>query len=163
MSYQDLVILYAEKQLQREKELEKREKTAIHNPKIQSWLIFASTWHALLFNNFTELKQALEIKKTLLWQKNQNAKDFKIKFQQRGFKIKCSIDTWTILYQFFATFSNNISLLEFVFDLSAITSLNKITLINLFNKVSRFNNSSPMNNTVAKNIKHLPQLFALDT
>ena len=47
--------------------------------------------------------------------KDRNAKNLKIKFQQRGVRLKCSINKRTILLQFFATFSNKILLLDFIF------------------------------------------------
>ena len=62
-------------------------------------------------------------KKELCFDKtNKKAKNLKIKFQQRGVKLKCSIGKKSILLQFTATLSNKI--------LSAITSQNKIALTN---------------------------------
>ena len=58
----------------------------------------------LPFKNFTLGSKFLKQKRTLLWQKNRNAKNLKIKFQQRRGKPKCSLDKNTeilpILYQF---------------------------------------------------------------
>ena len=68
----------------------------------------------------------------LLWQKTRNAKNLKFKFQQRVAKLKCLIDKRAILTQFFATIFNKILLMEYNFEISAITFQNKIALIKLF-------------------------------
>ena len=91
--------------------------------------------------------------------KKQNTKNLKIKFQQRGVRLKYqqmkskqmkqnSIGKRIKLLQFFTTFANKI---EMYLYLSAITSQDKIVFIKLnFNNASRLNQSSPMNNTVTK-------------
>ena len=92
-------------------------KTVTHIPYTQGWSIFVFISYPLLIKSFPDLQQILEIKKTLFWLKNQNAKNWKITYQQRGFKLKCSIDKNAILHKrvFSVNLSNKILLLESIF------------------------------------------------
>ena len=83
-----------------------------------------------------------------------NAKNLKIKFQQRKGKPKYSIDKRTILLQFFVTFSNKNLLLECILPIcnnfSEQNYLDKL----VFNNVSRLNLPRLMNNTVINKINY---------
>ena len=106
-------------------------KTTIHIPKLNGWSVFVFILYPLLFQNLTDLWWILEIKKNFAFAKNRNAKNFKTKFQQRGVKLKCSIDKWAMLLNSLPL-SPTKSDFGIYFYLFAITFQNKIVLINLF-------------------------------
>ena len=91
--------------------------------------------------------------------KPRNAKNLKIKFQQRRVKLEYSFDEKSILLQFFATFSNKTLLLECFLPMcnnfSDQNCLDKSVLIN----GSRFNHTSLMNNIVAKKNQTPPSII----
>ena len=113
------------------------------------WGIFVFIRYLLLFKNFTDLQYIIYIKRTLPWEKNRNAKNFKIKFQQSGVGLKCSMDKKTVILQFFATFLKKIFFVGMYFlpicnNFWEHNCLNK----SVFNNVSRLNHFSSMNSTV---------------
>ena len=58
-------------------------------------------------------------------------KNFKIKLQQRGVKLKSSKDNRTVILQFLATFSNKTLLLEYILNICS-NFAEQITFINVF-------------------------------
>ena len=106
-------------------------KTVIHIPKLrvgQYLLLFDMSYYlkiSLICSKF------LILKRTLLWRKK-NAKNLKIKFQQRRVKPKYSIDEkpelLPIIYQFHHQNLN----VGMYFYISAIISGKKFALVNLF-------------------------------
>ena len=90
-------------------------KHVTHIPKVKADLFFIL--YSLLFKTFTDLQQILEIKKTLVWLKSQNATNLKTEYQQRGIKLRCSIDKKAILNKrlFSATLPTKLFLLEIIF------------------------------------------------
>ena len=94
--------------------------------------------------------------------KSWNAEHLTIKYQQKGIKLKYSIDTRAILVQIFSTVLIKIALWK-----NILTICNNILELNcLFlpvsDKLIRLNHSSPISYTVTNKIKNFPQLFALD-
>ena len=69
-------------------------KTVIVIPQTLEWSIFVCLFvflsHPLLIKNFTNLPLILFFFLNLLWVKNRNAQNLKIKYQQKGAKLKCS-------------------------------------------------------------------------
>ena len=78
-------------------------------------------------------------------------KNLKIKFQQRGGKLKYSIDKKAILLQFIVTFSNKILLSECILPIYNLFTEQRYLDKSVFCNVNRLKNK----------IKHFPQLFAL--
>ena len=74
-------------------------KTVIHIPKTQGWSIFVFISYPLLLKNFTDLQQFLETKRNFALAKKRNPKNLKIKYQERGAKLKCSMDEKAILHK----------------------------------------------------------------
>ena len=58
-------------------------------------------------------------------------KNFKIKLQKRGVKLKSSTDNRTVILQFLATFSNKTLLLEYILNICN-NFAEQIALINVF-------------------------------
>ena len=58
-------------------------------------------------------------------------KNFKIKLQQRGVKLKSSTDNRTVILQFLATLSNKTLLLEYILDICN-NFAEQIAFINMF-------------------------------
>ena len=67
-------------------------------------------------------------KRTLLWQKTRNAKNLKIKFQQRRVKPKCSIDKKTKILPILFKFNHQNLNFEIYFYLCAIISRKKFAI-----------------------------------
>ena len=126
-------------------------------PQPQDWSVFNIFYYLKISLICSKLLKQKKKKKKML--KKQNTKNLKIKFQQRGVRLKYqqmkskqmkqnSIGKRIKLLQFYTTFANKIGMYLY---LSAITSQDKIVFIKLnFNNASRLNQSSPMNNTVTK-------------
>ena len=103
---------------------------------------------SLISNKF--LKQ----KRTLLLLKNRDAKNFKIKYQQRAVKLTCSIDKKDKLHKILL--SSTLPNKSYYWKIFS-PIFNKILEQNcpdkpVFNNVNRLNHSSPMNNTITNKI-----------
>ena len=68
----------------------------------------------------------------MLWLKNCNAEKLKIEYQQRGIKLKCSMDKKLYFLKDYFLPLNQKNLIRKYFDLPLITSQNKTSLINIY-------------------------------
>ena len=71
------------------------------------WSVLVFVQYPLLFKNFTKIQKNHEIKKNFAFaKKTQNAKNLKMKLQEKGVKLNVQEKDHTL--QFFATFFNKI-------------------------------------------------------
>ena len=91
--------------------------------------------YLFLFQNILIYNKFLKQKRTLLWLRNPNAKNLKIRYQQKGVKLKCSSDKMLyFINYYFLTTQRLLYPIKFHYSNVFSTSSNNISQQNCFDK-----------------------------